>query len=278
MQDVGRFTGGAAEVTILIPHFQTLNSIRLCLRSLRKYTRSPVVVRVLDNGSRDASLDYLRSLKWIELVTSDRPNDLWHAHYQAINAALAQVATPYFLLMHSDTFVHHPGWLDLLLDRARRGFAAVGPRHQRVVVRTVGGWPQAWVQHLRVRELAPGVPAVRSHCALYQTAAFRQLGCPFSLANPLDITCEVNERLVRAGHPICGLSAFTLARYLFHASAGTLMEQGTAPVAKEEVKSAYEKGTSYVDRRTQRRSSRFLRRFLDLKSTRAILADVALDA
>jgi hypothetical protein len=180
--------------------------------------------------------------------------------------------------MHSDTFVHHSGWLDLLLDRARGGFAAVGPRHQRVVVRTAAGWSQAWVQHLRVRELAPGVPAVRSYCALYETAAFRQLGCPFSTANPLDITCEVNERLVRAGHRLCGLSALTLSRYLFHASAGTLMEQGAPPVAKEEVKSAYEKGISYVDRRTQRRSSRFLRRFLDLKSTQAILADDSLNA
>jgi glycosyltransferase involved in cell wall biosynthesis len=278
MQELERHVGGDNGVTILIPHFQTLNSIRLCLRSLRKFTRQSVVVRVLDNGSCDESIEYLRSVKWIELVATGRPNDIWTAHYEAINAALPAVATPYFLLMHSDTYVHHPRWLEFLLGQAGRGFAAVGPRHQRVTVRTPGGWPKAFIQHLRVRELAPGVPALRSYCALYATAAYRQAGGPFSTRNPLDITCEVNERLVRAGHRIRGLSAFALSPYLFHASVGTLMEQGGAPVSREEAQNAFEKGASYMGTGTYLRSRRFLQAYLARKSTRAILADDSLDA
>ncbi len=268
---------GNTAVTVLIPHFQTLDSIKLCLRSLRKFTRQPCLVRVLDNGSRDASLDYLRAVPWIELVTTGCTNHCWKAHFEALNAAVPLVTTPYFLLMHSDTYVHHPGWLDYLLDLARTGYAAVGPRHQRVPVRTPLWLPSAVLQHLRVRELAPGVPALRSFCALYETAPFRQLGCRFSTANSLDITCEVNEQLVRAGHRIRGLSAFALSRYLFHASAITLIAQGIQPVAREQTKDACERGASYVDHKTYRRSQNCQQRFLQLASTRAILADDTLD-
>ncbi|MCX7008119.1 MAG: glycosyltransferase family A protein [Kiritimatiellaeota bacterium] len=265
-------------VTILIPHFQTPDSIKLCLRSLRKFTAQSLTVRILDNGSRDASLDYLRSVKWIELIETGVANHIWSAHYSALNAAVPLVTTPYFLLMHSDTYVHHPQWLEFLLARARAGCVAVGPRHQRVPVRTLGWLPKALVQHLRIRERAPGVPELRSFCALYETATFRQLGCQFSTADSLDITCAVNEQLVRAGHRICGLSAFALSPYLFHASAVTLMAQGIQPVAREEIKDACARGTSYLDHRTYRRSNNCLQKFLQLPSTRAILADDTLDA
>ena len=266
-----------AAVTILIPHFQTPESIKLCLRSLRKFTRRPCIVRVLDNGSRDASLDYLRAVPWIELVLTGCTNNIWKAHFEALNAAVPLVTTPYFLLMHSDTYVHHPGWLDYLLGLARAGYVAVGPRHQRVPVRTPFWLPSAILQHLRTRELAPGVPALRSFCALYETAPFRQLGCRFSTANSLDITCAVNEQLVRAGQRIRGLSAYELSPYLFHASAVTLMTQGDAPVTHEQTKDACQRGTSYVDHRTYRRSHNCQQRFLQLASTQAILADDTLD-
>lgn len=265
-------------VTILIPHFQTLDSIKLCLRSLRKFTAQPLTVRVLDNGSRDASLDYLRSVKWIDLVATGRQNDIWKAHYEALNDAVPLITTPYFLLMHSDTYVHHPQWLEFLLARARTGYTAVGPRHQRVPVRTAGWWLAAFMRHLRTRERIPGLPELRSFCALYETVSFRQAGCRFGITNALDVTCAANEQLVRTGHRICGLSAFELSRYLFHASAGTLMAQGTPPVARAETKDACARGVSYLDHRAYHRSQQALQRFLDLPDTRAILADSALDS
>ena len=264
-------------VTILIPHFQTLDSIKLCLRSLRKFTRRPLLVRVLDNGSHGAPLDYLRSVPWIELVVRDRPNDIWKAHFEALNAAVPRVTTPYFLLLHSDTYVHHPGWLDYLLGLAQTGYTAVGPRHQRVPVRSPFWLPGAFVQGLRTRVRAPGVPALRSFCALYETAPFRRLGCRFSTVDSLDITCEVNARLVQAGQRIRGLSAFELSPYIFHASAVTTMTQGVQPVTRAEAQTACERGTSYVDHQAYRHSLHCQRQFLQLADTQAILADDALD-
>jgi GT2 family glycosyltransferase len=102
------------EVTICVVHYKTLDLTRLCLRSIRKYTRYPHRVLVIDNDSRDASTDYLRGLDWIELVErTDPANDAsgGYAHAAALDAGLARCRTPYFMAMHSDTVVHADGWL-----------------------------------------------------------------------------------------------------------------------------------------------------------------------
>ncbi|MFN8644897.1 MAG: glycosyltransferase, partial [Candidatus Binatia bacterium] len=66
-------------VTLLIPHFQTLDAIRLCLRAIRRYTEPPPRVLVLDNGSADGSIDYLRRLAWIECIDTRVANDVMTA-------------------------------------------------------------------------------------------------------------------------------------------------------------------------------------------------------
>ncbi len=265
-------------VTILIPHYQTLDSIRLCLRSIRKYTQQPVTVRVLDNGSTDESLAYLQSLSWIELVHTGCANHIWKAHYRALNQAVLDVTTPTFLLLHSDTYVHHPDWLGYLFRQMQGGMAAVGPRHQRIPVRTPLWGVSAAVQSLRSRELKSGLPTLRSFCALYDTELFRKLDCGFVTHEGEDITLVANEKLVENGYPIKGLSAFHLSKVLFHASAITLIEQGVEPVKRQNMAEACQTGESYVDRRTYRRTRRMLDRFVALPATQAILSDSSLDA
>ena len=57
------------KVTILIPNYKTLMLTKLCLRLIRKHTeKSMIHVIVIDNDSNDESTEYLRSLKWIELI------------------------------------------------------------------------------------------------------------------------------------------------------------------------------------------------------------------
>ncbi len=50
------------KATICIANYKTLDFIRLCLRSIRKFTSYPYEVVVVDNNSQDESLDYLKSL------------------------------------------------------------------------------------------------------------------------------------------------------------------------------------------------------------------------
>lgn len=56
------------KATICVVNFKTLDFTMLCLRSIRKFTDFPYEVLVVDNDSRDESLEYLKSLSWIRLI------------------------------------------------------------------------------------------------------------------------------------------------------------------------------------------------------------------
>lgn len=209
-------------VTLLIPHYQTPDAIRLCLRSIRRFTAPPYRVMVLDNGSSDASLDYLRGVAWIELVATGIANDLIGAQAAALNLGAARVKTPYFLVMHSDTYVHRPGWLAFFVERARAtGCAAVGSRHQTIRVANSGLLAgllarHGWLARLARRQTAAGVPWLRSCLTLYDTDRFRAAGCRFASDGHEDATHAANAALVAHGERLLALPDSVVGYYVFH--------------------------------------------------------------
>lgn len=102
------------KATICIVNYKTPDFTRLCLRSIRKFTKYPYEVIVVDNDSRDESLDYLKSLCWIRLLERrakpDEPGG-GYAHGAGLDLGLANCSTEFFVSMHSDTFVLKEGWL-----------------------------------------------------------------------------------------------------------------------------------------------------------------------
>ncbi len=106
-----------SKATICIVNYKTEDFVRLCLRSIRKFTRYPYEVIVIDNNSADGSLEYLRGLKWIRLIERDTQNDIGggQAHAAALDMGLTNCRTEFFISMHSDTFVHKAGWLEELV-------------------------------------------------------------------------------------------------------------------------------------------------------------------
>ena len=72
---------------------------------------------VVDNGSKDESLDYLRSLEWILLL--ERPEEVhtnwpWNV-FTAWDYGLQHATGDYFITMHSDVFIKADDWLDPML-------------------------------------------------------------------------------------------------------------------------------------------------------------------
>lgn len=106
------------KATICIVNYKTLNFTRLCLRSIRKYTKYPYEVIVVDNDSQDESLEYLKSLNWIRLIErrtkTDDPSSSY-AHAVALDLGLENCNTEFFVSMHSDTFVLKDNWLKELI-------------------------------------------------------------------------------------------------------------------------------------------------------------------
>jgi glycosyltransferase involved in cell wall biosynthesis len=212
-----------ADVTILIPHYQTLDAIRLCLRSIRHYTEPPYRVLVLDNGSTDTSMDYLRGLDWITCVATGVTNDLISAQAAALNVGAARVETRYFVVMHSDTYVHRAGWLPFFVGRLQaRGYAAVGSRHQTIRVydsARIARWTAgsaALIARLAGRETAGGVPWLRSCLSLYRTDAFRAAACQFASDGKEDATHAANAALAAHGYRLLALPDRAVGYFVFH--------------------------------------------------------------
>ena len=106
-------------ITICIPHWQVQKLMSPCLRSIRKHSNKyDVEVIVVDNGSKDQSLDYLKSLKWIKLI--ERPEETnanWPQNvFTAWDCGIKQATGQYFMTMHSDVFIKEDDWLDPYLE------------------------------------------------------------------------------------------------------------------------------------------------------------------
>ena len=107
------------QVTILLPHFKTLEMAKLCLQCIREYTDAKHPVIVIDNGSGDhPSLDYLRTVPWVTLLVREPGEVHEHpaiAHREALELGLSHVQTDYVMSLHTDAFVLKQGWLEWML-------------------------------------------------------------------------------------------------------------------------------------------------------------------
>jgi hypothetical protein len=126
------------KATLCIVNYRTLELTRLCLRSVRRYTDYPNETLVIDNGSSDASLDYLRGLPWITLVerhpaVPDASGA--HAHGAALDLGLSLCRTEYFVAMHSDAVVLSRGWLSELTGYLRRSAKAASAGADKIELR-----------------------------------------------------------------------------------------------------------------------------------------------
>lgn len=213
-------------VSIIIPHYKTEILAKLCLRSIRRYTKKPLCeVIVVDNASSgDPSLDYLRRLKWIRLIERDpdriSPSD---AHKQAVDIGIAEARFPYILSFHTDSIPIHEDWLGYLVGVLQKeDLSAVGSyklelkspwqtllkKAKGLVQRSIGAAPD-------------NSPYVRSHCALYRRDILQKLGLRFLSDDTAGR--NIHWGLVHAGYKVKILPSEELLRYLVHLNHGTMV-------------------------------------------------------
>jgi hypothetical protein len=140
-------------VTILCATLNAFDAVRLTFRSLLHHTPPVARILVADNGSSDGTLDWLRTVEALTVISLDERRQLAaaeHAWQRSVSAALdrrgaptsvrasasvdgcdpvvstehaatldwlaAQVATPYLLTLDSDVEVLEDGWLEEMLE------------------------------------------------------------------------------------------------------------------------------------------------------------------
>lgn len=272
------------QVSICIPHWQVQELATLCLRALRRHTRMiPYEVIVVDNGSRDPSLDYLRSLPWIRLIerTGDEIPENWvRAFITALDIGLANSRGRYFVVMHTDTIVKHPQWLQRLMAplEADPACAASGAwklemRHPVLeFTKTITDTKKAKLWFKRTfrsdqsarqlkRELCP-----RDYCAMYRSEPIRRLGLRFDCAHrfPGYTTGEqMYYQLRENGYRAEVIPTAEMMRYMIH------LGHATAGLRPKERRLRH--------RRSQKKSERRLRRLFGSDMAIELANDATLD-
>lgn len=227
------------QVAILIPHFRTLQLTQLCLRSLRKYTDpARIQVIVIDNGSKDASTEYLRRLSWITLIERepDSGESVAEAHSRALDLGMTRVTAAYVISLHTDTIVISSRWLDYLLEQIATDpqVAGVGswklefkPWYRRFAKRLESTWlTMLPASRKRFGQQGPGAVDdktryLRSHCALYRTDLLRRFSLSF---DEKEVAGKVlHEKLVQQGFTMKFLDIHGLAMHLRHINHATMI-------------------------------------------------------
>jgi glycosyltransferase involved in cell wall biosynthesis len=263
-------------VTLCVVNYKTLDLTRLCLRSIRKFTRRPYEVIVVDNDSQDASTEYLRSLPWIRLIErKDKTNDSsgGYAHAAALDMALSQTQTDYFVAMHSDTFVHRDNWLGDLLAMFGNDPQTACVGAGKVEMTPV--W-ELWLKKLTDfktlgrKLLGTSDPLGmyryynRTVCSIYRTEVLKKEQLSFLMDRDKGLTVgkKLYFELVDRGYKTVELSDGFMKQYLYH------LAHATQAVNADQFR---------LRKRTVDKVNRWINTMMQSSQVQEILADQTLD-
>jgi glycosyltransferase involved in cell wall biosynthesis len=232
-------------ISICIPHWQVRDMVSICLRSIRKHSRKyDVEVIVVDNGSRDDSLDYLRSLSWIRLI--ERPEESvanWPANvFTAWDLGARTASGEFFVTMHSDVFVRQDDWLDPFLREISISpqVAASGawkltlesPLYsfqKRVVGMCLAGVKRLFGRRARGSFRTGHYP--RDYCAMYRTALLTRgklTFCPDD--DRITGGYSIARQLWSRGYETRMIPVWEVAQKIVHVAHGTAAVSGEKPL------------------------------------------------
>lgn len=102
-------------VSVLVLNYNGLTWLQRCLSSVTHTDYPNLGIYLVDNGSRDRSVEYVRrSHPAIKIIMNEENMGFAKAY----NRAIAAVNTPYVVLLNNDTEVLDRGWVRHLVDKA----------------------------------------------------------------------------------------------------------------------------------------------------------------
>ncbi|QSH41320.1 glycosyltransferase [Lentisphaerota bacterium ZTH] len=257
------------KVTICVVNYKTEDLTRLCLRSIRQYTEYPYEVIVVDNGSNDSSLEYLRSVSWIKLIERSpdemKQNGSW-AHGSALDIGLKACNTEYFMALHSDTLVHKKGWLSELVKLCPQDTACTGggkldlkPKWE-IILKQCTDYKK-WLRQMRDKNAEKFY--IRTICALYRSDILKKEKMKFYYPET-KLTCgkQLYLELLERGYKTHVLSPWQMSEYIYHLAHATM-------VLNPEFS---------VRRRTEKKCKKQLERIFSSPIVKEIMQDGSLDS
>ena len=218
-------------VSIIIPHYQTPDLARLCLRSIRRYTIDvPYEVIVVDNGSQDdRSLQYLRNVTWIRLIErTQNIGELGIGHKEAVDIGIDATNAPLVLAFHTDTIPIRSDWLKWHIEQltADDRIGAVGTYKLELkspLQRVLKRFDSLMARRRSSAENGDHRPYIRSHCALYRRALLEELGLRYNDPEADVAGRHIHYALEQNGYEARLLGVEETLRRVVHLNHGTMV-------------------------------------------------------
>jgi len=264
------------KATICIVNYKTVDFTRICLRSIRRFTKYPYQVIVVDNDSQDESLEYLKSLNWIRLIER-RPgaDELGggYAHAAGLDFGLKKCNTEFFVSMHSDTFIRKDNWLRDLVSYFDNGenIVCVGSGKIELI-------PQWRVLLKKATDLRTFKRKVfrkpdpvgkfryynRTICCLYRTDILHreQLSFVMDIDKGLTVGKKLYFELIDRGYKTVELPTSVMEQFVYH------------PAHATQVANPQE---FTLRKKTVRKCHRLVNKVISSESVKGILGDSSLD-
>jgi glycosyltransferase involved in cell wall biosynthesis len=223
-------------ISICIPHWRVKPMMSVCLRSIRKHSENyDSEIIVVDNGSNDDSLDYLRSLKWIRLI--ERPDETpenWPANvFTAWDCGIKASTGEFYITMHSDVFVHRDDWLDPFLERMSDSDKVAGVGAWKLELRKplyslqkrVIGYALATTKQMLGLKKTGATWQTghypRDYCAMYRSDPIREHNMTFCALHGKGGGYSIARQLWDAGYETRLMPVPELVRRIVHVAHGT---------------------------------------------------------
>jgi len=105
----------APKVAVMVLNYNGIKWLHDCLSSIVQTEYPDLDVYLVDNGSTDSSVDYVRqSFPWVKMIS----NTTNLGFSEGYNRAVGKVESEYVLLLNNDTRILTPDWANLLVELA----------------------------------------------------------------------------------------------------------------------------------------------------------------
>lgn len=112
--------------------YNRLAALKGCVDAVRRYTASPYVLTVADDGSDDGSVEWARE-QGLVVITGERRGCAWNKN-RALYYLLERTACDPILLLEDDTWPAEPGWEQPWIEAAcRLGHVNLAPPEQDIL-------------------------------------------------------------------------------------------------------------------------------------------------
>ena len=218
-------------LSIIIPQYKTLELIRLCIRAIKQFSILHPEIIVVDNNSKDASLDYLKKIKNITLIENKRKCNGADAHRLALDLGIKKARGQWILLFHSDSIVLRKGWDEDLIDLTKKYPGTIGATTIYRDINRFAPWYTKLLRYFKERNsffnysLDVTDKKIMSYCFLIERQFLLKTGYEF-YGSQGDVGDSLYQIHIKNKKPFILLGRKMLNRFIWHTSNATSLAAG----------------------------------------------------